>query len=135
MQLYCRLLDGKAAGFGPVFETVADFMVIEFADLAAGNANGKSSNAMMVAVVMCLAAGHESINGFELVDSSLRDQPVECAVNLQRRTKPGWAQLVQQGVGGQWRCGCFQGFEHQRLVFRQGHAGVHCISPPIRIGM
>ena len=68
MQLYCRLLDGKAAGFGPVFETVADFMVIEFADLAAGIANGETGNAMMMAMIMVLAAGHEGVDGFELVD-------------------------------------------------------------------
>ena len=61
----------KAAGFGPVFEAMADVVVFKFADLTAAVADGKTGNTMMVAVIVALAAGHEGVDGFRACGRSL----------------------------------------------------------------
>lgn len=96
---------------GEYLQAACKRVVADFADLAAGFADGESDGFEVVAAGV--TAGDEGIQAFEAVDHAAFDELFERAVDLQGRAKAVAVQSVENGVGGERAIGFRQRFENQ----------------------
>jgi hypothetical protein len=96
-------LGGVEAGFpGPRTKALLNHRIGEFRDLAAIRAYGESDQTVVVTMIMAIVAMracYKGIQAFQPVHPAGRLKLVQRAIDLQRRTEPLIAQLVEQRIG------------------------------------